>query len=284
MRLGTVDTGDRLTAVVFRDTEPIPVPFGDVRELLEAGEAGLNTARSALSDGAALRDGWRWRRPILEPGATLCVGLNYRSYLADTGREAPAAPVWFDKLARSLTDPDVDVALPALDGRIDYEGELAVVIGTTVRDIASSEAWAAVAGITLFNDVTARGLAKDRGQLFYAKNLERASGMGPVITTLDEIEDFESLRFELTVNGEHRQFGDPGDLAFDVSALIADLTALTTLHPGDVIATGTPAGLAMNFTPPRWLTDGDVVELSCPAIGVLRNRFVTASHPRSKET
>lgn len=276
MRLGTIDAGQGATAVVFRDGEAVPTPFRDVRELLEAGSAGMEAARQALATGTPLPSGGRWLRPILEPGATLCVGLNYRAYLAETGRELPDAPVWFDKLPRSLADPDADVPLSSLDTRIDYEGELAVVIGTTGRDIRAAEAWEAVAGVTLFNDVTARGLTKDRGQLFFGKNLEGASGMGPVIVTLDEEGPFEDLRFELQVNGESRQHGDPSDLAFDVPALIADISSLTTLYPGDVIATGTPSGLAMNFKPPRWLAPGDIVALSSPSIGVLRNRFVAA--------
>jgi acylpyruvate hydrolase len=267
-------------AAVLRDGEPVAVRrdngelYTDVGAVLAEGEAGQRDAARARDGGPTITDSVTIMRPVLAPGATWCVGRNYLAHIRETRHEPPPAPVWFGKFARSLADPDADVTIPAIDDHVDYEGELAVVIGRPVRRIDLAEAWSAVAGITLFNDISLRALGVARQNVFYGKNLERSSALGPTVVTTDELPEFGELRFTLTVNGEPRQHGDPSDLLFDVPTLICDLAALTTLHPGDVIATGTPGGVAMGENPPRWLRAGDVVELSCPQLGMLRTRFV----------
>jgi 2-keto-4-pentenoate hydratase/2-oxohepta-3-ene-1,7-dioic acid hydratase in catechol pathway len=280
VRLATIQSREERVAVVLREANAVTIrrpdftSYRDIRELLEAGSDGMVDARRALDDGIEVEAGWRFLRPVTDPGATWCVGRNYRAHSLEAGREPPPAPVWFGKFPATLTDPEADVVMPAVDEAIDYEGELAVVIGHPTSAISADEAWAAVAGVTLFNDVSARTLGRVRQNVFFGKNLQRSSALGPVLVTGDEIGDFGALTFELHVNGARRQLGHASDLLFDVPTLIADLASITTLLPGDVIATGTPAGVGMGFDPPRWLKPGDVVEVSCAPIGRLRNRFV----------
>ena len=283
MRFATISNGHGPTAVVLRGPEAVPVPvlgegggYRDIGELLAAGERGLADARHAAADGVAATGEVTFLRPVLRPHATLCVALNYRSHLRETGRAVPEAPIWFDKVVGSLANPDADVPLPTASVELDYEGELAVVIGRPCRGVDTSGAWDYVAGVTLLNDVSIRDLQRERQQVFLGKNLEHSTAVGPVLVTMDELGPFEELSFELRVNGELRQRGTASDLLFDVPTLIADLAAVMTLQPGDIIATGTPSGIAAGFDPPRWLRDGDVVELEAPRIGILRNRFVSS--------
>jgi acylpyruvate hydrolase len=281
MRLATIATQDGSAAVVARGEDLVPVldsetgrPFEDVGALLRAdGGAGIESAREALTsdrDGERLGDR-RLLRPILEPAGVFCVGLNYKSHIAEVGRETPKAPIWFDKIGRSLADPDGELEPPPFPAGYDYEGELAVVIGGGGRHIDAADAWEAIAGVTLFNDTGAREVQAERAQIFLGKNVESSTPFGPFVTTMDEIGRFEDLEFTLTVNDEFRQHGFASDLLFDVPTLIADISRFMRLEPGDVIATGTPSGIGLRFDPPKWLEPGDRIELSCPQVGVLRN-------------
>jgi acylpyruvate hydrolase len=207
-------------------------------------------------------------RPVLEPGAVFCVGLNYRAHAAEIGREPPAHPVWFSKLARTLADPGADLPLAEATRALDYEAEVAVVMGSAD----------AVAGLTLLNDMSDRNLQRERVQVFAGKNLAASTPVGPMLVTPDEVGALDDLEIELSVNGERRQHGALSDLVFDIPALLADLSSFTTLEPGDIVATGTPAGVGMSLDPPRHLADGDVVTLSAGPLGTLTNR-VTAATP-----
>jgi acylpyruvate hydrolase len=213
-------------------------------------------------------------RPVLDPGAVICVGLNYRKHVLEMGRELPASPTYFTKLARSLADPDADVALPRLSSKVDYEGELAVVIGAGGRDIPRERAWEAVAGLTLLDDVSMRDWQRRSSQFFAGKAWERCSAIGPVVVTLDELPRLGDREIVTRVNGEDRQRAPLSDMIFDVPALVADLSQVFALAAGDVIATGTPHGVGDAMDPPRHLAHGDVVEIELAGIGVLRSRFV----------
>lgn len=283
MRLVTVKDGAGTTAAVLEDGRAAPVagPDGerlpDVGALLRSGHDAAALAREALraGDGREVAEE-DLRRPVLEPEAVVCVGLNYRSHILEMGRDLPEHPTLFEKLARALTDPYADVALPRASDSVDYEGELAVVIGRGGREIAPEDAWGAVAGLTLLNDVSARDYQWRTTQWFAGKTFERSTPLGPALVTADELDALAERELRVEVNGEPRQRAPLGDLVFDVPALVADLSRIFTLRPGDVIATGTPGGVGAALEPKRFLRPGDVVTVEVDGLGTLRNRFVEA--------
>lgn len=225
----------------------------------------------------------RLRAPVAPPRNVFCLGQNYREHVREspTPREEPTQPVWFTKTTTAIADPDADIPIdPTLVTHLDWEVELAVVIGKGGRNIPEDRALEHVYGYTVLNDLSARNLQFSRGgQWFYGKSLDGLCPVGPVLVTREEIPDPQALELRLRVNGEERQRGSTRDMIFPVSIAIADLSRGITLLPGDVIATGTPAGVGMGMRPPRFLQDGDVVEAEVVGIGVLRNRIVW-THPR----
>src|SRR4051794_5627503 len=234
----------------------------------------MERAARAASDGA--RDGSRLNgvlRPVLNPGAVVCVGLNYRPHILEMGMDLPESPTLFSKLPRAVADPDAEITLPNRGHSIDYEGELAVVIGSGGRDINPDAAWDAVGGLTLFNDISLRDMQWRTTQWFAGKTFERSSPLGPLVVTPDEISDLESAQLTVRVNGEIRQSAPIGDLLFTVPELVADISKIVELRPGDVIATGTPGGVGDAMDPKGYLKDRDVVEVELASIGVLRNTF-----------
>lgn len=215
----------------------------------------------------------------------LCVGKNYHAHakeFARSGYEAGATtdvdeyPALFSKLPTSVIGPDDEIELhPAVTQKVDYEAELAVIIGPGGRDIAKSDAYAHVWGYTILNDVTARDLQRDHKQWFHGKSLDTFAPMGPWIVTADEV-DPENLQVTCHVNGELRQDANTRDLIHDIPTLIATLSAGTTLVPGDIIATGTPAGVGIGMDPPRFLQPGDVVRVAITGLGELTNTCAPA--------
>jgi acylpyruvate hydrolase len=239
--------------------------YRDVGELLRGG-----------LDSAAVESGTvegRLVRPVLEPGAVACVGINYGAHIAEMGRETPTSPTFFLKLARALTDPDEPVVLPPESPLVDYEGEVAAVIGRGGRRIPREEALDHVAGLTLVNDVSMRDYQNRSLQWFAGKSWQACTPVGPEVVTLDEVGDTAGLELTTTVNGEVRQRAVVGDLIFDIPALVADLSNIVELEPGDLIVTGTPGGVGHAMEPPRYLAPGDVVEVSVDRIGILRTVF-----------
>ena len=223
------------------------------------------------------------RAPLPRPLRGLfCVGRNYRAHaaeLADSVFHAslPAEDAWpivFTKLADCVVGPHDPVRLPgaAITTQIDYESELAVVIGRGGRDISRSRAMDHVFGYTVVNDVSARDVQVRHQQWDLGKSFDTFCPMGPWITTADEL-DGRATRVRGWVNGELRQDGHTRDMIFDIPTLIETCSRGITLHPGDVIATGTPAGVGMGFKPPKWLAAGDVVRIEIDGIGVIENRF-----------
>jgi acylpyruvate hydrolase len=282
MRLATLDHGGGTAAVVLDGGRAATIrsaggaAYADVGELL-ADPAGLERAREAAagSDGEpyAAAD---LRRPILAPGAVFCVGLNYATHIREMGRDLPEHPTLFSKLSRALTDPFADVPLPRHSSKVDYEGELAVVIGRGGRDLDAADAWSHVAGVTVLNDVTMRDYQHRTLQWFAGKSWERSTPFGPDIVTLDEVGDLGECELAVRVNGEERQRSTLDDLVFDVPTLVADLSRIVALQPGDIIATGTPGGVGVAMDPPSFLSDGDEVEVEISGIGTIRNRFRAA--------
>ncbi|MEO8923611.1 MAG: fumarylacetoacetate hydrolase family protein [Caldimonas sp.] len=223
------------------------------------------------------------RSPLPKPlRGIFCVGRNYRAHaaeLADSVFRAslPAEDLWpivFTKLAECVVGPHDAVRLPgaAVTTQVDYESELAVVIGRGGRDIQRSRAMDHVFGYTIVNDVTARDVQVRHLQWDLGKGFDTFCPMGPWITTADEL-DGRDTRVRGRVNGELRQDGQTKDMIFDIATLIETCSRGITLHPGDVIATGTPSGVGMGFKPPKWLTAGDVVKIEIDGIGAIENRF-----------
>ena len=223
------------------------------------------------------------RAPLPRPRRGLfCVGRNYRAHARELASSVFSAsseedrwPIVFTKLAETVVGPGDEVRLPgaAVSTQIDYESELAVVIGRGGRGIARGRAMDHVAGYTIVNDVTARDVQMRHQQWDLGKSFDTFCPMGPWITTADEM-DGRDTRLRGWVNGELRQDGRTSDMIFDIPTLIETCSRGITLHPGDVIATGTPAGVGMGSSPPRWLRHGDVVRIEIDGIGSIENRFV----------
>jgi 2-keto-4-pentenoate hydratase/2-oxohepta-3-ene-1,7-dioic acid hydratase in catechol pathway len=212
----------------------------------------------------------------IEPRAVLGVGLNYRAHAAETGQPLPERPVLFMKNPAALQHPGAPIRIPAscrAFPEVDYEGELAVVIGKPARDVSEKEALSYVLGYTAANDVSARRWQKHggAGQWVRGKSFDTFCPIGPVLVTADEIGDPQSLRIRTRRNGETLQDGHTSDMVFPVARLVSDLSSGMTLLPGTVLLTGTPAGVGYARVPPVWLLPGDVVEVEIDRIGVLRN-------------
>ena len=202
------------------------------------------------------------------------VGINYRDHAAETGRELPVAPTLFAKSPGSVIGPDLPIVIPRHVTQPDYEGELAVVIGTRAKNVPRADALQYVAGLTIAHDVSARDHQFTTGQWTWSKSFDTFCPMGPDVVSLDEVDLSAGLPLETKVNGEVMQSSNTSELVFDVPALIEWISQGLTLEPGDVILTGTPSGVGAARTPPRWLRDGDIVEISIGGLGTLRNPVV----------
>ncbi len=275
-RLVTLALADGSTVAARRDGQAFRAfrdltgeRYEDIGALLRGGLATATTETGTVEG--------RLVRPVLEPGAVACVGINYGAHIAEMGRETPTSPTFFLKLARALTDPGEPVVLPPESPKVDYEGEVAVVIGRGGRRIAREDALDHVAGLTLVNDVSMRDFQNRSLQWFAGKSWQRCTPVGPEVVTLDELGDLAGLELTTTVNGEVRQRATLGDLVFDIPALIADLSQIVELEPGDLIVTGTPGGVGHAMDPPRYLAPGDVVDVSVTGIETLRTVFADGS-------
>ena len=211
----------------------------------------------------------------LEPRALLCIGLNYRQHAAETNAPLPQWPVLFFKNPASVQNPGDPIELPRwlASAKVDYECELAVVIGRRCKNVTRAEALDYVLGYTCANDVSARDWQKEGGgsQWCRGKSFDTFCPLGPALVTPDEIPNPNALRISTKVNGETLQDSTTADMIFDVAALIEFLSGSTTLLPGTVILTGTPSGVGMARTPPRWLRAGDTVTVEIEKIGALTN-------------
>ncbi|MEL6768579.1 MAG: fumarylacetoacetate hydrolase family protein [Pseudomonadota bacterium] len=209
------------------------------------------------------------------PGKLVCVGLNYHDHAEEIGIARPEEPVLFSKATSSLAGPNDDIEMPRDARALDYEVELAVVIGSRARYVAEGAALAHVAGYAAFNDVSERTHQTQRGgQWMKGKSHDGFGPLGPWLVTADEVADPQALDLVLTVNGAPRQTGSTAGMIFPVAELIAYISGFMTLEPGDIIATGTPAGVAMGMREPAWLQPGDVLELAVSGLGTQRCRIL----------
>ncbi|POM24353.1 Ureidoglycolate lyase [Actinomadura rubteroloni] len=233
-------------------------------------EVTSESLRDASADGAGTPLDGLELLPVARPGKIFCVGLNYRSHIAETGRELPTYPVLFPKFASNLIGHGAAITLPPESEQVDYEAELAVVIGRGGRRIAREDAFDHVLGYTICNDVTMRDFQYKTHQWTQGKAWDDSTPLGPVLVTPDEL-DPGRLAISLRLNGEEMQSSTTDLLIFDIPELIAVTSQFTRLEPGDVILTGTPGGVGFRRDPQVFLADGDVVEVEIEGIGVLRN-------------
>jgi 5-carboxymethyl-2-hydroxymuconate isomerase len=204
-------------------------------------------------------------------GKLCCVGLNYSDHAMETGNPIPTEPVLFGKAVTAVSGPYDDIETPRGSDKLDYEVEIAIVIGKTAKNVSESNAMDHVAGYAVFNDVSERTFQTQRsGQWIKGKSHDTFGPLGPWLVTRDEVPEPGNLAMFLDVNGERRQTGHTRTMIFTVPVIVSYISQFMTLHPGDVIPTGTPPGVAMGMKPPRWLMPGDVVELGIEGLGAQR--------------
>ena len=212
--------------------------------------------------------------PVDPPGKIIACGLNYRDHASESDSVLPSSPIMFAKWPTCLIGPDEPIRIPAGIDEVDWEAELAVIIGRTARDVAVDAALSYVAGYTCMNDVSARRVQREDGQWSRAKSFDSFGPIGPRVVPAADIPDPQQLRIRARVNGRELQSASTGDMIFGVAQLISHASQGTTLLPGDIISTGTPSGVGAFRDPPIFLSDGDVVEIEIEGIGVLSNPVV----------
>jgi 2-keto-4-pentenoate hydratase/2-oxohepta-3-ene-1,7-dioic acid hydratase in catechol pathway len=243
--------------------------------LLEDGDRAMAGARSAIATARRIPlTKVRLEAPIARPPKILAVGLNYRAHAEECGMPIPTVPVIFNKQSTSASGPFDVVHRPPESKQIDYEGELAVVIGKRCRRVLAADARSVVAGYAVANDVSVRDWQIRVPTMTMGKSWDTHCPFGPWITTTDEVADPHRLDLKTWVNGELRQNANTSDLIFDSDAIIEHLSTAFTLEPGDVIVTGTPSGVGLFMNPQSWLKDGDVVRIEIAGLGTIENRVI----------
>ena len=249
--------------------------FHSVKQALEAGDEGLSRVRqvleSASADGGIAVSGVRILAPLADAQKLIFIGLNYKDHAAEAGMPLPTVPTVFSKFANTVIHPDDTILLPKDSAKPDYEAEFAFVIGKRGKRIAAADWREYVAGYTIINDVSARDFQMATSQWMMGKTCDTFCPMGPCLVTVDEIADPHNLHVELRLNGEIMQDSNTREMVFKIPELIAHLSAAMTLEPGDVVSTGTPAGVGFSKKPPRWLRPGDECVVRIEGLGELRN-------------
>jgi 2-keto-4-pentenoate hydratase/2-oxohepta-3-ene-1,7-dioic acid hydratase in catechol pathway len=244
-----------------------------VRELVAANRldqvAGVVDSRAATAFEAV-----ELRPPVPDPDKIICMGLNYRAHAAEAGIEPPESPTFFGKFRNALAPPGATTRLPAASRKVDFEAEVAFVVGRRCREVDEVEAGNCVGGYMLFNDLSARDLQFATPQWMPGKVFDGSAPCGPALVTPEEALADGAISFSLELNGEVMQEASTDDLIFGVPALVSHLSRLMTLEPGDIVATGTPAGVGSMRDPRVWLKPGDEVVISSPTLGRLETRLV----------
>jgi 2-keto-4-pentenoate hydratase/2-oxohepta-3-ene-1,7-dioic acid hydratase in catechol pathway len=268
----------RLVTFQFAGAPPqagIMMPGGKVtglgQDMLSVIAAGQPSSASGASHDLA---DVQLLAPIPRPPKFICVGLNYRDHARETGMEIPTVPTIFNKFTNVVIGPGTPIVLPKVSTRPDYEAEFAFIMGTGGRNISASDALDHVFGYTIVNDVTARDYQMATSQWLMGKTFDTFAPMGPWIVTRDDIADPHALDISLEIGGEMLQISNTRELVFGVPALIEYISSVVTLEPGDIVATGTPAGVGFARKPPRYLRPGDEVVIRIQGIGELRNPVV----------
>ena len=285
MRLATLQTAAGPRATVFRENHYVDLHATDpalpasVRELLELGPKALNAATDAARRSSAIKlpaAGAKLLAPIPDPHKIVCIGLNYKDHAAEGGVPIPREPVLFSKYATALIGHGESIVLPAVSKKVDYEAELVIVVGKRGRHLKAETAAEYAAGYTVGHDVSARDwqLEKDGKQWMVGKTFDTFAPCGPHLVTTDEVPNPHALPIRLRLNGKMMQTSNTEQMIFTVGYLLAYLSQVFTLEPGDLIYTGTPSGVGFARKPPVFLTGGDVVEVEIEGLGVLRNPVV----------
>lgn len=281
MRLVSYDAGDGARAGVLEDDRVLDAwaalgePHGgSLRELLADGR--VEDLRGALGNAgtpAHPRSAVALLPPIPDPDKIVCIGLNYGKHAAEGGMEVPESPTIFGKYRNALAAPGATVALPANSRKVDYEAEVAFVVGRRAKEVSETEALDHLAGYTLLNDLSARDLQFSTPQWMSGKVFDGSAPCGPALVTPEEAGRHDELEIRLTLNGERMQGASTADLIFSVPALLSHLSQLMTLEPGDIVSTGTPDGVGSVRQPRVWLGDGDEIVIESPTLGRLETRI-----------
>ncbi len=264
----------------------------DMLRFLAQGEPAIDSARRALKAGdefakshreqaialgllfGTSEPGFHLEAPVMRPGKVLAIGLNYRDHAAEAGMEIPKRPVVFTKVPTCITGPGMPIHRPRVSTSVDWEAELCAVIGRRARHVKAADALGFVAGLTNGNDVSVRDWQFHSGTWMMGKGFDTHGPLGPWLVTLDEVGDPANLEIKTLVNGVLKQKSNTGQLIFDIPAIIEYVTAAFTLEPGDVIFTGTPAGVGASRKPQEWLKAGDVVRVEISKLGLLENPVI----------
>ncbi|CAN7688858.1 fumarylacetoacetate hydrolase family protein [Pararhizobium sp. LjRoot235] len=254
-------------------------PVLSVRELLREHGGALSELSVRLTAAARKNpkaevgpiDKVRLGPPVTDPSKILCVGLNYNDHVAETGRALPSHPDIFAKFASSLIGPFDEICCSDITPNLDFEGELAIVIGKECRSVSAEDALEFVAGVTVLNDITARDLQYRGTQWLAGKAVDGSTPCGPALVTLDEVGDIQHLDIQTRVNGSQVQSSNTHLMIFPVRHLVSYVSYFLALSPGDIITTGTPQGIGAKRQPPMWLKPGDTVEVELENVGILRN-------------
>jgi acylpyruvate hydrolase len=277
LRLGALRSRDGREAIVDLNAADPALP-PDMLSFLRAGEPARAGAEKALRDApdAALHDPARvtLKAAVPNPTKLICIGLNYRDHAAETGQPVPEVPTVFAKYPNTLVGAREPIVLPRLTNKVDYEAELAFVIGRGGRYISEAEAMRHVAGYAVFNDVTGRDVQKRTSQWTLGKSFDTFGPLGPALVTADEVPDPHTLAIRLSIDGETLQESSTREMVFSIPWLVAYLSEAMTLEPGDVISTGTPGGVGFVRRPPRYLRAGETVRVEIEGVGVLENPVV----------
>jgi acylpyruvate hydrolase len=278
-RLGALAQRDGQGAIVDLNRADARLP-SDMIAFLAGGDTSRALAAQVLAapppDAVLERAGVRLAAPIPRPGKIICIGLNYRDHAAESNAALPEFPVVFAKYANTVIGPGDAIVLPRVTEQVDYEGELGIVIGARVRDVPEDAALSCVAGYLPVNDVSARDYQMRTSQWTIGKTFDTFAPMGPALVTADEVPDPHNLDLRVTIGDEVLQNSNTRHLIFTIPQLIAYLTSVMTLEPGDVIASGTPAGVGSARTPKRWLRAGETVCVEIERLGRLENPVVAA--------
>ncbi|MFP3462801.1 fumarylacetoacetate hydrolase family protein [Arthrobacter globiformis] len=271
MKIATIRTGNGTRAAALDGSKLMPLDFADVGAWLQAGspEWSRHVAGTPVSVEEAV-----FAPVVTNPGKIICVGLNYRDHILEMGRDLPEYPTLFAKFADSLIGAHDDIVLPPGSGSVDWEGELAVVIGSAVSRADESAARNAIAGFAVANDVSARDFQRRTPEWLQGKTFDRTTPLGPYLVTTDETGPEPDLEISCAVDGNTKQHSRTSELVFGPVALIQYISAITTLRPGDVILTGTPGGVGDGRNPKEFLEADSVLETSINTLGATANRCV----------
>lgn len=277
------DAGKEKTGVIINEIEYNTAAFGEDYNENFFENDGLLRLEAFLNANAGnlekIPEGSRLGSPVARPSKILCIGLNYADHAKETNAALPPEPILFMKSTTALTGPDDDIVIPRNSVKTDWEVELAVVIGKKASYVEVDSALDYVAGYALHNDVSEREFQMERGGTWdKGKGCDTFAPVGPFMATPDELGDLNNLRLWLTLNGKTMQDGSTSNFIFNVPFLISYVSQFMTLLPGDIISTGTPAGVGLGFNPPIYLKPGDIVELGIDGLGTARQQVKAYSH------